>query len=71
MDAYNKIMIYVWGFIAVGSAIFITYMGFVQGFSEWYQFYLFTAIAVLMIVVKKGMTKRYKKHLEEIEKNKK
>lgn len=64
-------MIYIWWFIAIGSAIFITYMGINQGFGEWYQFYFFTLIAILMIVVKKVMMKRYLKHMEQSENNKK
>lgn len=63
-------MIYVWLFIATGSAIFVTYMGFVQGFSEWYQFYAFTLIAVFMIFMKRAMMKRYRNYQEKVENKK-
>lgn len=64
-------MIYVWWTIAIGSAIAVTIMGIKFGFDRWFQYYFFTILALFMIFMKKFMTKRMKKHLEELENNQK
>jgi len=71
METYNKIMIYVWLAIAIVTAVFTTVMGLIQGFDRWIQYYLLTIFAVFILIVKKWMMNRMKKHLEEVEKAKK
>lgn len=69
METYNKIILYVWGAIAVLSVIIITFMGFKQGFDRWAEYYAFTAIALFVLFIRRFMTKKVTKGLNE-ERNK-
>lgn len=71
MDKYNKIMIYVWFTIAIGSAIAVTIMGFLKGFDIWFQYYFISIMAFLMVVMKKVMMKRFERNSKEFDKEKK
>jgi hypothetical protein len=61
----------VWWTIAIGSASIITFMGFKQGFDRWAEYYVFTAMAVFIIIVRLFMMKRVNKNLTEGFENKK
>jgi hypothetical protein len=71
MNGYNKVMLYFWFGLFVISTITITYMGFKEGFSRWYSYYLFSGVSLLMYFVRKWMIKRMNKHLEYLANQKK
>lgn len=64
MNKYNKLMLYVWLFVAIGSFVVVTFMGFKEGFDRWSSSYVLTGIALLMYFVRKWMMKRMSKHME-------
>lgn len=71
MENYNKIMIYVWLTIAIGSAIGVTIMGFLKGFDIWFQYYFITIMSLLIIWMKRVMMKRFEKNKNEFDNRKK
>lgn len=72
MELYNKIMLYFWLVLAIGSAAAITYFGLNDGFNRWYYYYVIPVVAVVMFFFKRWMVRRMKRHLEYLnEKNKK
>lgn len=71
MKIYNKIIMVIWWVIAIASAGIITYMGFKEGFDRWAEYYVFTGLAVFIIVVRRFMMKRVNKNLTEGFENKK
>lgn len=50
--------------MAVIITIFVTVMGFREGFGRWYFYYIFAFIALLMYIVRRWMIKRMHKHME-------
>jgi len=64
MNKYNKVMLYVWLFVAVGSFIIVTIMGFKEGFDRWSSSYVLSGIALLMFFIRRWMMKRMAKHVE-------
>ncbi len=60
-------MLYFWLGMAIISTIFITVMGFREGFDRWYFYYIFSFIALLMYVVRRWMLKRMVKHMAFLE----
>lgn len=65
METYNKIVMYIWWTVAIASASIITFMGFKQGFDRWAEYYVFTLMAVFIIVVRRFMMKRVSKNMKE------
>jgi SNF family Na+-dependent transporter len=70
MNKYNKVMLYVWLFIAVASFIIVTIMGFKEGFDRWSSSYVLSAIALLMFFVRKWMMNRMQKHMDYLNSSK-
>jgi hypothetical protein len=72
MQLYNKIMLYFWLFAGILIFLVVTYMGFTEksGFKIWAYYYLFSALAILMFVVRRWMLKRMEKHLKWMEEEK-
>ena len=71
MGIYNKIMHYFWMAMAILITVFVTIMGFREGFDRWYQFYIFAVIALLMYLLRRWMMKRMIRHLAFLEEQKK
>ncbi len=62
MHTYNKIMTYFWLVMGTSMTLYITYMGFQEGFKKWAFYYFFALSAFVAFFFKKWMIKRMEKH---------
>lgn len=66
MDTYNKIIIAVWWFIAIGSAVTVTIMGFIQGFDRWVEYYMLTVLSFFILFLRRYLSRKvYNKQQKE------
>ena len=65
-------MLYFWLLAGIFIFLIVTYMGFTEksGFKIWGFYYLFSALSLLMYVVRRWMIKRMEKHLKWMEEQK-
>lgn len=72
MQLYNKIMLYFWLFAGILIFLVVTYMGLTEksGFKIWAYYYLFSALSILMFVVRRWMMKRMDNHVKWMEEQK-
>jgi hypothetical protein len=64
MNKYNKVMLFMWLLVSIGSLITVTVMGIIEGFERWYSYYVITFISFFMYIIRRWMMKRMEKHLE-------
>ena len=71
METYNKVMMYFWAAMTVVLFVTITFMGFKEGFNRWSMYYIMPVITLFILLVRRLMMKRMKKHKEYLEDQKK
>jgi hypothetical protein len=71
MNTYNAIMEKFWLFAGIAMLIFITVLGFKEGFDRWYPYYVFPLLAFFAWIMRRVMRRRMQKHLEFLEEQKK
>lgn len=71
METYNKVMIYFWAALTVVLLLVITFMGFKEGFNRWAMYYLLPVLTLFILLIRRFMMRRMKKHQEFLEKNNK
>ncbi|HLU87263.1 MAG TPA: hypothetical protein VKZ44_05875 [Taishania sp.] len=65
-------MLNLWLVIAIVLVVYVTYMGFNEGFKRWAFMYVFAGIAIVAYLFRRFMSKRVEAHmkfLEEKERN--
>ena len=60
-----------WLLVGIAMLIFITVLGFREGFDRWTPYYVFPLIAFFAWFMRRIMSKRMQKHLEFLEEQKK
>lgn len=68
METYNKVMIYFWAALTVVLILVITVMGFKEGFNRWAMYYLLPVLTLFILLIRRFMMRRMKKHQEFLEK---
>lgn len=62
MNVYNKIMQVFWLLVAITIIIYVTVMGYKEGFDRWSFNYIFAGLAFAVYLLRRFMMKRMKKH---------
>lgn len=58
MQTYNKIMQLFWTLVIVIVVGFTTYKGFKEGFNRWMAYYALAFLALLILIIRRFMTKK-------------
>lgn len=58
MKIYNKIMLYLWLFVAALLFIVVTYMALTEGFKKWAFYYVFVFLAFFAFITRRWMMRR-------------
>jgi hypothetical protein len=64
-------MLYFWLFVGIAIILGVTYMGFMYGFELWGYYYILGVMAILMFFLRRFMMRRYEKHMQWLEEQKK
>ncbi|WP_343785332.1 hypothetical protein [Wandonia haliotis] len=59
-----------WLLIGIAMLLFITVLGFKEGFDRWAPYYVFPGIAFFAWIIRSFMRKRMEKHIEFLEQQK-
>lgn len=70
MKTYNSIMEKFWLFAGIAMLLFITVLGFKEGFDRWYPYYVFPVLAFFAWLMRRVMRKRMEKHIKFLEEQK-